>query len=259
MLTVEVTESTGRARVKSGTAVFFVAVGALLLLDALVVSLSVPMNTGIIATFVIGGGYVLHGLHRRTREGPSTWVSTLVLLVHVPLVLVIAFVAVFGRTDTVTYTEDAVVVLGTAIDGERVTPALRNRLETAVEYVERNPDALVVVAGGRGPGESITEALAMERFLRAQGVAPRAILEEERSTSTAENFAFTKNLLDARLEEGYTTLFVTNDFHVLRANELSRRAGLESTHLHAGTPWYEVPVDYTRELLALGKFLAVGS
>jgi uncharacterized SAM-binding protein YcdF (DUF218 family) len=241
-------------------AVLWVAVGAVLVLDALAVLLFVSnMHTGIVATFVIGVMYVFYGLSRdRTRpgarQGPPRWLRIFVPSVTVLMLLVFACLALFGRMDTATQEEDAVVVLGTAVKDGDVTPALRSRLDVAVDNANANPDAVIVVAGGLAPGETVTEALAMERYLVAHGVAEHRIIREERSTSTFENFVYVKGLLDARFGAEYTTAFVTSDYHVFRAVEIAETAGMRASHVHADTPWYEVPVDHVRESLAITKF-----
>lgn len=240
--------------------ILFMAAGAVLICDALLVALMLTVNTGVVAAFTIGVVYLLYGLyHKKIRARTSTGLLRALrislLVANMAIILSITYIAALGRVDTVSYDEDAVIVLGTAIKGEAVTPALRERLGTAVEYHEANPDAVVVVSGGQGPGESITEALAMKRFLVSEGIPESAILTEERSTSTSENLAFSKSLLDARLGERYTTLLITNDYHVFRASQLSEITGLDSASMHAATPWYTVPVDYVRESLAVVKLL----
>ncbi|MBB2948852.1 uncharacterized SAM-binding protein YcdF (DUF218 family) [Actinoplanes lutulentus] len=236
-----------------------IAIGALLILDAVIVLFTISINSGIIATFVMGALYLFSGLYRdrirdRTRKGPLKWVKIVILIANALMVLSVASIAIFGRVDTVSYEEDALVVLGTGLNGEEVTPSLRSRLEVAVEYAAANPGAVIAVSGGQGHGESITEALAMRRYLVAHGVSEDRILQENESTSTQENFVLTKRLLDAHFDAGYTTAFITSDYHILRANEIAEEAGIGSTHLHANTPWYQIPVDYTRELLAFMKF-----
>ncbi|MFC4628050.1 YdcF family protein [Promicromonospora alba] len=244
-------------------AILWAVVGAALILDALVVLFVSSMHTGIVATFVIGVLYVFHGLSRHrtrpgARQGPARWLRILVPSLTALMLLAFAGLAVFGRMDTASQEEDAVVVLGTAVQDGDVTPALRSRLDVAVDYSVANPDAVVVVAGGLPPGETVTEALAMERYLVTRGVAEHRIIQEGRSTSTSENFGYAKDLLDARLGKEYTTAFVTSDFHVFRAAGIARAAGVRATHLHADTPWYEVPVDYVREALAIAKFVVTG-
>jgi uncharacterized SAM-binding protein YcdF (DUF218 family) len=237
-----------------------VVVGAVLILDALVVLFTSSMHTGIVATFVIGVLYVFYGLSRHgtrtgARQGPPRWLRIFVPSLTALMLLVFACLAVLGRTDTASQEEDAVVVLGTAVQDGDVTPALRSRLDVTVDYANTNPDAVIVVAGGLPPGETVTEALVMKRYLVTRGVAEHRIIQEGRSTSTSENFVYAKDLLDARFSTDYTTAFVTSDYHVFRAAGIAETAGLRATHMHADTPWYEVPVDYVREVLALAKFV----
>jgi uncharacterized SAM-binding protein YcdF (DUF218 family) len=240
-------------------AVLWVVVGAVLIVDALVVLFTSSMHTGIVAAFVIGVLYVFYGLSRHgARHGPPRWLRILVPSCTALMLLAFVCLAVLGRMETVSQEEDAVVVLGTAVKDGDVTPALRSRLDVTVGYANANPDAVIVVAGGLPPGEAVTEAFAMQRYLVARGVAEHRILQEGRSTSTFENFVYAEDLLDARFGRKYTTAFVTSDYHVVRAAGIAEAAGVRATHLHADTPWYEVPVDYVRESLAIAKFVVTG-
>ncbi|HEV6952526.1 MAG TPA: YdcF family protein [Promicromonospora sp.] len=230
--------------------VLWVALGAVLVVDALVMLRVTALHTGIVATFVLGLLYLAHGLSRRRVR----WLRILVPAGTALLVALSAALAVVGSRGTATGEEDAVVVLGTLVKDGEPTPALRARLDVAAAYATAHPDALVVVAGGLAPGQDVTEARAMQRYLVARGVAEDRILRDDTSTSTSENFAHAQVLLDARLAPGYTTAFVTNEYHVARAAGIAAVTGVDATHVHAPTPWYEVPVDYVRETLALAKF-----
>ena len=69
------------------------------------------------------------------------------------------------QTGDVTFTKnekepleaDAVIVLGAAVHGDRVTWVLSNRLDAAIAYLDAHPDAIAVVSGGQGAGETVTE------------------------------------------------------------------------------------------------------
>ena len=122
-----------------------------------------------------------------------------------------------------------------------------------------NPHAIVVVSGGQGSNEAITEALAMERYLLSKGIPKNKILREEKSTSTYENFYFSKKILDDYFKKDYKTAFITNDFHVFRAKEISKLALINSTHLHANLTWYLVPMTYTREFIGIMKLIILKS
>ena len=59
---------------------------------------------------------------------------------------------------------------------------------------------LIVVSGGQGPQETVTEAEAMRRYLVSCGVAEDHIVKEERATSTLENLQFSDALLRERVQ-----------------------------------------------------------
>ena len=94
---------------------------------------------------------------------------------------------------------DAVIVLGAAVHGDRVTWVLSNRLDAAIAYLEAHPDAIAVVSGGQGAGETVTEGSAMRKYLLEHGIAEDRVIAEERATNTTENFLFSKALIDEAL------------------------------------------------------------
>ena len=164
------------------------------------------------------------------------------------------FLAYFGWTDTCTYTEDAVIVLGTSVHGKEISATLKHRLDKAVEYHKKNPKALIVVTGGQGPQEDVTEAYAMEQYLIKNGVNPDVILKEEESTSTSENIKFSKKMLDKYFEKDYSVTVITNTFHIYRGAKFAQSRGFEEvTTMHAEMEWYSVLPCYLRECGAVLK------
>ena len=131
--------------------------------------------------------------------------NVFVLLVCVEIALV-SFIAIYGFSDNVKYNEDAVVVLGAGIRGDKVTLPLKMRLDKAIEYHYKNPDALIVVTGGQGLQETVTEAYAMEKYLVQNGVNNNKILKEEKATSTFENMKYSKEILDNYFSNVYMTI-----------------------------------------------------
>ncbi|MDR1665133.1 MAG: YdcF family protein [Clostridiales bacterium] len=181
------------------------------------------------------------------------WLNILIGCFAALYIGLMIFIAVYGGRDTATYAEDAVIVLGSGIKGEKISAPLERRLETAVEYHRKNPGAVIVVSGGQGPREDITEALAMERYLTSRGVPAEKILKEGNSLSTWENIQFSKEILDRRFPGDYSVAIVTNAFHIYRAVSFARQAGLNAASLHAGTPFLSVPACYIREAAAVVK------
>ena len=166
-------------------------------------------------------------------------------------IIAVAFLAIYGNIRHVDYTEDVVIVLGAGLTSGRVGSHLANRLDTALDYLERNPQALVIVCGGLGANQPVTEAYAMAQYLIARGVPPENILLEDRSTTTYENLAFAYEILSARFPDGFSAALVTNDFHIYRATQLAQQNGIDANPLGAPTPWHSWPVNYLREMLAI--------
>lgn len=121
---------------------------------------------------------------------------------------------------------DYLMVLGAGIRGEMITTALAYRLDTAIEYNKENPDVKIIVSGGQGEGEDVTEAYAMKKYLIQGGVDENLIISEDKSTSTYENFEFTKELLEKEIgKKNYTITVVTNNFHMFRAKFFGKQVG----------------------------------
>lgn len=173
------------------------------------------------------------------------------ILVCVGIIGLSGFLTAHGNHDDASFDEDAVIVLGAAVHGRELSNTLAGRLAMALDFHRRDPGALIVVSGGQGPQEEIAEAVAMRQYLLDHGVPADQIVLEDRSTSTEENFANSKVLLDQRLQPGYTVVFVTDEFHVYRAGRIAAAAGLTARHVSSRTPWYFWPANYLRETVAV--------
>ena len=113
------------------------------------------------------------------------------------------------------------------------------------------------MSGGQGPGESITEAYAMEKYLVENGVPKDKIVLENKATSTYENINYSKKIIEdlsGKSIKDLDILIVTTDFHAMRSNLLAKRNGYDKTDLYTSkTQWYLVPSMYAREFFAFGK------
>ncbi len=240
------------------------AVGSLLLLDGIIVAARSNFSLGILLTVILGIAVLLWGVFYKkisslTAKGPLMWCKRLILLGLCCFLTLSCFLACYGVLDNADYTEDAVIVLGAGVHGRTPSLHLRRRLDRAVLYSRDDPDALIVVSGGQGFQENVTEALAMKEYLLACNVPEERILMEEKAVSTEENFRFSKEILDKRFDGNYTVAYITNDFHVFRAGLMAKKAGFSSiTHVHSYTDWYTYPQNYLRESLAVLKTLLLG-
>lgn len=184
---------------------------------------------------------------------------TALTLVLVPLAVMEGFVIREGHADRSAVGADAVIVLGAGVNGRSPSLSLRTRLDAALDYLEENPDIPVVLTGGLGYGEEITEARCMYDYLTARGVAPERLILEEQAGNTAENFAFSKELLIERGIDPAEDLVavVTNDFHIARAKLIAAKQGYGYAFgVPAELPWKHLEVNYyLREAFAMVKTL----
>lgn len=162
-----------------------------------------------------------------------------------------------GRSDMTPLPADAVIVLGAGVNGTEPSLSLRTRLDKAVDYLERWPDIPAVLTGGTGYGEEISEAQCMYDYLTEYGVEADRLILEDRASNTAENFAFSWELLtEAGVDpaEGRVAV-VTNDFHIARAELIAAREGYgDVAGIPAPLPWVHLEINYTlREAFAMVK------
>jgi len=230
-----------------------ILIGTLLLINAIALAIMKYSHSGLLALGLIAAGFILYGLSwEKVRK--AKLLHIIVIAFCLILIIFSGALAVYGHKDNAEFSEDAAIVLGAGIRGEQVSRTLAHRLDKAVEYHQKNPAALIVVTGGQGVNESIPEALAMERYLIERGVPAGQIIKEDKSTTTYENFLFAGELLRQEFPQGFSSVFITNDFHVYRAERIAQNAGISAKHMGAGLDWYSVSVNYLREMMAVVNF-----
>ncbi len=213
----------------------------------------------ILGIFAMGIGVFYEKINALAKTGVMKYLKIFVILMLCIEVILVSFIAVYGAVDNVTYNEDAVIVLGAGIRGDKVTLPLKLRLDKAILYHNKNPEAVIVVTGGQGFQESVTEAYAMEKYLVEHGIDRDKIIKEERATSTAENMEFSKFLLDKQFGHNYSVVIITNNFHVFRGTSIAKKTGFDNvSHMHADLQWYNLMPCYLRESLAVLKMLVLG-
>lgn len=137
------------------------------------------------------------------------------------------------------------------IGGSQVSPLLAGRLDKGIEVFHRYhgvPE--VIVSGGQGSDESVSEADAMADYLLQKGIPEDKIIREDRSTTTQENVSYAKQLMDERKSD-YRVLFVTNDYHVFRTGLYTKKAGLKADGVGSKTAFYYWPTAFIREYIAI--------
>jgi uncharacterized SAM-binding protein YcdF (DUF218 family) len=186
---------------------------------------------------------------RRGRRAPSDRATSRITSRHlIGVAVLILVVAGSPQTSTLAYralersaedtrrpgaTYDAVIVLGGAMDGSPHLVGVGSynsnidRIVVAFEILKSGQAKRAILAGGK------KEAFVMRDQLLAWGIAEDRLLLESESVNTRENAVFSERI--AREAGTKTHLLVTSAYHMLRAEECFRAAGLEVDTL---------PVDY---------------
>ncbi|MCD7957040.1 MAG: YdcF family protein [Lachnospiraceae bacterium] len=132
---------------------------------------------------------------------PSLWLRVLTgaafaLILAALLMILLIGGRIIGAMRAVPQQDlDYVIVLGAQVRGTNPSRALLKRLERAAEYAEENPDTILILSGGQGPDEGISEAECMYRYLTGAGVSEDRLIREDASTSTQENLLFSAEII----------------------------------------------------------------
>ena len=151
---------------------------------------------------------------------------------------------------------DTMIVLGAKVNGIHPSVTLQDRLSAAQVYLAQHTDTKVVVSGGQGSGEDISEAAAMKNYLVAHGIEANRILLETASTTTKGNLLYSQQVLANTGTIPKQVIIVTSDYHMFRACTLAQCyfTGIQGL---AGTSDLSIQVNYAiREYFAILKMIA---
>ena len=193
----------------------------------------------LVSLVAFGMGFTLRYIEKNEVH-ISEWIScpafAIVVIAATAFVYAEALVIYYGNQTAPTDVE-YVIVLGARVNGTTITRSLKRRLDTAIEYLEENQKATVIVSGGQGEGEEISEAQAMADYLVAKGIDSNRIIND-----------------DAKVA------IVTNGFHIYRATSMAKAQGMTEVYgLSAPTDRILAGSYYTREAIAVIKYKLTGA
>lgn len=198
---------------------------------------------------------IINFISKNKRKKPfkiSAAVLTAVLLLIISLITV-ETVCMKKACESVPESNSTVIVLGCRVKNGRPSLMLRDRLNAAYEYLEKNPDSICIVSGGKGADESISEAECMYKYLVNKGIDEKRLIKEDKSKTTYENFEFSAKIIKEKSLSNSVAV-VTNDFHEYRASLLAKKLSLDFGSVPSKTVYYMYPVNYVRELFGILYF-----
>ena len=143
----------------------------------------------------------------------------------------------FHRTSDVKSIENVntMMILGAKVNEDGISKTLKRRLDKAIEYYNTNKNINIIVSGGQGSDEVVTEALAMKNYLVKNGVSKDKIIMEDKATTTLENIIFSKKInTDTKLKG--KVLIVTSDYHLFRGQIIASILGIDNEGLCSISP-----------------------
>ena len=137
---------------------------------------------------------------------------------------VVLAVAVTAARDQAT-TADAIVVLGAAQYNGRPSPVFRSRLDHAAALYQRGLAPVVLVTGGVGSGDTVSESEVGRRYLLKAGLPDGAVVGLPAAASTSASLAGVAEWFSGK--DNRRVLLVSDGFHMLRLRIIATRLGLQ--------------------------------
>ena len=155
---------------------------------------------------------------------------------------------------------DFVVVLGAKVNAQGPSVSLWDRICAAYEYAEDHPDTILILSGGQGTDEPITEAVCMFQELFWLGIDRERLWLEDDATSTWENLQFSLNLIERRTGQRPAKIGVlSSEYHLFRASLFAKACDVEFVGIPARTSrWGQRINHFMREVAGVWHYLILG-
>jgi len=119
----------------------------------------------------------------------------------------------------------AVVVMGAAQYNGHPSPVLKARLDHAAELYKAGRAPMIIVTGGKRPGDRVTQGLTGFDYLRSQGVPENDIKIEVQGTNSYEELSAAALILQ-QANQPADVLLVSDPYHSLRISQIAEQVGL---------------------------------
>ena len=170
---------------------------------------------------------VRFNLLTRAKPGILRIIGWAVRSIVVLLTLLIVFFCgkvICGSVINTAGQADQAIVLGLALENGKPTNELLARLNTAQSYLEKYPEARLILTGGNADASGRTEAAVMRDILTDRGVADDRMILEDQATSTKDNFRNTAQIIDP----GKPVVLISSNYHMDRAVQTAKAAGFSN-------------------------------
>ena len=120
---------------------------------------------------------------------------------------------------------DAILVLGAAQYNGKPSPVFKARLDHGITLHLQGYAPYLVLTGGVGRRDTLSEGEVARRYALHKGVSESAILVERVGVTSRESVQGAARIMQAH--GLHSALIVSDSYHMLRVQLLARRAGIE--------------------------------
>lgn len=151
---------------------------------------------------------------------------------------------------------DVAIILGAGTHDGKVSPVFRERLNHEDYLLRKRFVKTIVVTGGFGKGEVISDSRAGKAYLLSLGKDATQILIDEKSTITRENIIEAKKIMNARGMS--SALIVSDPLHMKRSMRIVRRHDIIAESSPTQTSAYKTWWPKLQSFLYEAFFLSIG-
>ena len=235
-------------------AAIFLAAGAAMLFLPLHMQ---PTGVVLLGLGLVMGSSAALWLHPSTKKQTAS--QSLAVTASAGVVILMAAMGIITASGETNWKQaekaDYAIVLGAAVqDNGTASRIMRNRLAAAMEFMEKNPQAKIILSGGQGGDEPETEAKCMYDTLVSMGADPKRLILEDQSHTTRENLMNSMEIIRQSGGTKHEIALITSEFHQRRAAYIADSLDIETCAVSAHTDRWFYRVNYTlREVFAFVK------
>lgn len=153
---------------------------------------------------------------------------------------------------------DVAIVLGAGTWKGEVSPVYRERINHGIWLYQNGYVEYLILTGGVGEGNPVSDAAAAKAYALSQGVPETAILIEEKSTITEENLFYAKAVMDELSLK--SAIIVSDPLHMKRAMLMASDYGIDALSSPTPTTMYrslktQIPFLAREEFFYLGYLI----
>lgn len=179
-------------------------------------------------------------------------------IIFISIFIILESILIFFPKQNLEEDCDYLIILGASVKNTVPSLTLKGRLDKAIEYLKKSKDdCYIVVSGGKGNDEGISEAKAMENYLVKHKIPKDKIIMEDKSTNTYENFKYSKEKIESHSKNDIKNLnikVVTTDFHSFRSFMLAKKNRYGNVNFYSNKSLNQfIPIYYAREFFATIK------